>query len=104
MCHVVLIFLNVVAVTNYTLRSSGGGVNWDGAWRGLVTIVELIDPRSYSFQSAVYGRLIYTVIYVGDRIVAQANPNPRLPPPPELRSRGWWWGEMQIKSLVWSPM
>ena len=37
-----------------------GGSNGDGAWRGLVMIVELIDPRPYMFQSAVYGRLIYT--------------------------------------------
>ena len=62
-----------------------GVANGDGAWRGLVTIVELIDPRSYIFQSAMYGRLIYTVIYMSDRLLTQANPDPRLPPPPELR-------------------
>jgi len=62
-----------------------GGSNGDGAWRGMVTIVELIDPRPYIFQSAVYGRLIYTVIYMSDRLLTQANPDPRLPPPPELR-------------------
>ena len=62
-----------------------GGSNGDGAWRGLVTIVELIDPRPYIFQSAVYGRLIYTVIYMSDHLLTQANPDPRLPPPPELR-------------------
>ena len=39
-----------------------GGSNGDGAWRGQVTIVELIDPRPYIVQSPVYGRLIYTVI------------------------------------------
>jgi len=27
-----------------------GGGNGDGAWRGLVTIVELIDPRPYIFS------------------------------------------------------
>ena len=31
-----------------------GGTSGDGAWRGLVAIVELIDPRPYMFQSAVY--------------------------------------------------
>jgi len=55
-----------------------GGSNGDGAWRGLVTIVEFIDPRPYIFLSAVYGRLIYTVIYMSDRLLTQANPDPRL--------------------------
>ena len=64
-----------------------GGSNGDGAWRGLVTIVELIDPRPYIFQSDVYVRLIYTVIYMSDRLLTQANRNPGLPPPPDLRSR-----------------
>jgi len=45
------------------------GSNGDGAWRDLATIVELIDPRPYSFQFAVYGRLIYTVIYMSDRLL-----------------------------------
>jgi len=62
------------------------GSNGDGACRGLVTIDELIDPRPYNVQSAVYGRLIYTVICMSDRLLTQANPNPRLPPPPDLRS------------------
>jgi len=62
-----------------------GGANGDGAWRGLITIVELIDPRPYNFQPAVYGRLIYSVIYVMDRLLSEANPDLRLPPPPELR-------------------
>jgi hypothetical protein len=26
------------------------GSNGDGAWRGMVTIVELIDPRPYIFS------------------------------------------------------
>jgi len=64
-----------------------GGSNGDGAWLGLVTLVELIDPRPYILQSAVYGRLIYTVIYMSDRLLTQANPDPCLPPPPELRSK-----------------
>jgi len=63
-----------------------GGSNGDGAWRGLVAIVELIDPHPYIFQSAVYGRLIYTVIYVSECLFTQANPNPRLLPPTHLSS------------------
>jgi hypothetical protein len=63
-----------------------GGSNEDGAWRGLVTIFELIDPRPYKNQSPVYRRLICTVIYMSDRLLTEANPNPHLPPPPELRS------------------
>ena len=38
------------------------------------------------FQSAVYGRLSYTVMYMSDPLFTQANPNPRLPSPPDLRS------------------
>jgi hypothetical protein len=45
-----------------------GGANTDGAWRGMVTIFELIDPRPYKNQSPVNGRLIYTVIYMRDRL------------------------------------
>jgi hypothetical protein len=44
----------------------------------------LIDPRPYMFQSAVYGRLISTVIYMSDRLLSRANPEPRLPPSPDL--------------------
>jgi len=62
-----------------------GGSNGDGAWPGLVAIVELIDPRPYMFQSAVYGRLIYTRIHMRDRPLTQAHRNPRLPSPPDLR-------------------
>ena len=58
-----------------------GGANGDGAWRGLVTIVESIDPRPYILQPAVYGRLIYTVIYMSDRLLSQENANPYLTPP-----------------------
>jgi len=64
-----------------------GGSNGDGAWRGLVTIVELIDPRPYIFQTPVYGSLTYTVIYMSDRLLTPANPNPHLTPPPDLRSK-----------------
>ena len=64
-----------------------GGSNGDGAWRGLVSIVESIDPRPYNFQSAVYGRLIYTVIYMSDRLLTQDTPNPHLTPPPDLCSQ-----------------
>jgi hypothetical protein len=42
----------------------------------MVTIVELIDPRPYKNQPAVYGRLVYTVICMGDRLLNQANRNP----------------------------
>jgi len=49
--------------------------------------VELIDPRPYIFQPAVYGRLIYTVICMSDRLLNQANSNPHLPSPPELHSK-----------------
>jgi len=65
-----------------------GGSNGDGAWRGLVSIVELIDRRPYMFQVTVCGNLIYTVIYMSDRLLTQANPNSRLPPPPDMRSQG----------------
>jgi hypothetical protein len=43
-----------------------GGANGDGAWRGLVTIAESVDPGPYSFQPAVYSRLSYTVIDMSD--------------------------------------
>ena len=62
------------------------GANGDGARRGQVTIVELIDPRPYIFQPAVYGKLICTVICTSDRLLSQAIPDPHLPPSPELRS------------------
>jgi hypothetical protein len=63
-----------------------GDSDGHGAWRGLVTIVELTDPRPYIFLSAVCSRLIYSVIYMSDGLLTQANPDPRVPPPPELRS------------------
>ena len=63
-----------------------GGSNGDGPWRGLVTIVELIDPRPFIFKTLVHGSLIYTVIYMSDGLLTQANPNPHLTPlPPDLR-------------------
>jgi hypothetical protein len=58
-----------------------GGSNGDGAWRGLVTIVELLDPRPYTFQVTVYSKLIYTMIYMSDRLSTHAPQNPRLPLP-----------------------
>jgi len=58
--------------------------HWDGAWRGLVTIVELIHPRPYIFQTLVHGSLIYTVIYMSDRLLTQANPNLHCTPPPPI--------------------
>ena len=60
------------------------GANGDGAWRGLVTIGESIDPHPYIFQPAVYGRLIHTAIYMGDRLLTQENPH--LTHPNDLRS------------------
>jgi hypothetical protein len=49
------------------------GTNGDGAQRGLVTIVELIDARPY-------GTLIYTAMYLSDGLLTPANPNPQLTP------------------------
>ena len=54
-------------VTHYTVLV--GGSNGDGARRGQVTIIELTDPRPYIFQTPVHGRLIYTVIYVSNRLL-----------------------------------
>ena len=65
-----------------------GRSNGDGAWRGLVTIVEVIDPRPYIFQVAVYGNLdlrVHCNLYERPSIDS-CNPNPRLPLPPDLRS------------------
>jgi len=50
-----------------------GGSNGDGARRGPVAIVEFIDPRPYMLQSPVCGRLIYTIIYMSDGLLTQAN-------------------------------
>jgi len=75
--------MDVAVQTDYAVLVVGS--NGDGAKRGLVTIVELTDPRPYNLQVTVYGNLIYTVIYMSDRLLTQANPNPRLPPPPDLR-------------------
>ena len=68
-----------------------GGANGDGACGGLVTIVELIDPRPRPCifklpcrNKAAY--IIHAVICMSDRLITQANPNPRLPPKPDLRS------------------
>ena len=36
--------------TNYAVLVGWGVANGDGAWRGLVTIVELIDPRPSIFS------------------------------------------------------
>ena len=69
--------------------SGGGGGGGGGCERdGQVTIIELIDPRPYIFQTPVHGSLIYTVIYMSDRLLTQANPNPRLFPRPDLRDAG----------------
>ena len=58
-----------------------GVANGDGAWHGLVMIVELIDPHPYSFTvSSLPCTLIYTVTYMSDRLFTQANPNPHFPP------------------------
>jgi len=51
----------------------------------MVTILEFIDPRPYSFQSAAYCNLIYTAIYMSDRLLTQEDPNPISPPTPDLR-------------------
>ena len=62
-----------------------GVANCDGAWRRLVKIFELGDPRPYNFQPSLYGKLIYTVIYLTDRLLTQENPNSRFPSPADLR-------------------
>jgi hypothetical protein len=66
-----------------------GGANGDGAQRGLVTIVELriTRPSPIQFQPPGSRKLIYTVIYMSGCPLSQANPNPRLTPPPELRGK-----------------
>jgi hypothetical protein len=64
------------------------GGNGNDAWRGLVTVIELIYPRPYIFQPAFNGRLIYTVIHMSARLLTQANPELHLRPPHELR-RTW---------------
>jgi hypothetical protein len=56
-----------------------GGSNGDGAWLGPVTIVELMDPRPHTFQSAVYGTSM------SDPLLTQADPNPRLSTPSNVR-------------------
>jgi len=70
--------------TRVVLHSSGWGVKWGWHVARSGHIVQLVDRRPYSFQSAVYGRLIYTVMYMSDRLLTQTHPDPRLPPPPEL--------------------
>jgi len=72
-------FLTSVASYNAVLVE---GSNCDGAWRGMVTILEFIDPRSYISQVTVYNNLIYTVLYVSESILTQANSNPGLLPVP----------------------
>ena len=62
------------------------GSDGDGAWRGMVTIFESIHPRPYKNQSPVYGRLIYSVIYMSHRLLTRENPTPHVTPPPVLRS------------------
>ena len=57
------------------------GGNGDGAWRCLVTIVEFTHPRPCIYEPLVYGRLVYTVIHMSDRLLTQAHPYPHLPPP-----------------------
>ena len=42
------IYGHLYQMTSYADRL--GGSNGDGAWRGMVTIVELIDPRPYIFS------------------------------------------------------
>jgi hypothetical protein len=58
------------------------GANGD-SWRCLVRIVELKTHAHtfFSLPCAAYGRMIYTVIYLSDHLLTQANPNPHLAPP-----------------------
>jgi len=64
-----------------------GGSNGNGAWRGLVPIVDLLDPRPYKISLPISKADLhsYTIISMSDRLLSQADPTPRLPPPPELR-------------------
>jgi hypothetical protein len=62
-----------------------GGADGDGAWRGVVMFVEFINPRPYTFQTPAYGSLIYTVIYVSDRLLTQTNPVTHFTTLPDLR-------------------
>jgi hypothetical protein len=48
--------------------------------RARINHVESTDPRSYILQSAMYGNLIYTVIYLSDCLSTQATPHPVCPP------------------------
>ena len=66
-------------MTSYKLHSSGGGGKW--RWRKARSGRPLIDPSRYTVQPAVYGKLIYTVIYMSDRPLTQANPDIHLPLP-----------------------
>ena len=56
-----------------------GGTNGDGAWRGLVTIVESIYSGPYIFQPAVYGRLIYIEMYERPSITSRKFQSPLVP-------------------------
>jgi len=85
------------------LCGSGAGVKWgwhvarsvkpiyavlvgrsigDGAWRGLVTIVESIDPRPCNFTTPLHVSLIYTVIYERPSINSSKSASPFPPPFP----------------------
>ena len=67
------------------LRSCGGGGKrgWRVARSGHDRSVD--RPSPIHVQPTVYGRLMYTVIYMSDRLLTQANTNPRLPLLPYLR-------------------
>jgi hypothetical protein len=55
-------------IAEETLSKHAGQIG-DGAERGMVQIWELIDPRPYTNQSPVYGRLIFTVIDMSYHLV-----------------------------------
>ena len=65
MCTCTLVYWYFMSTPTHIGR---GGSNGNGAGCGMVTIVEIIDHRPYIVQPPVYGRLIYTIISVSDRL------------------------------------
>ena len=57
-------------IVEETLSKHAGQIG-DGAERGMVQIRELIDPRPYTNQFPVYGRLIFMAIDRSYHLVIQ---------------------------------
>jgi hypothetical protein len=62
-----------------------GGSNGDGAWRGLVTIAELIDPRPYKIDLPISEVDLHCNLYERPCINSSRSKSPYLTPQPELR-------------------